>query len=66
LLYRKFDQYLLNFMFGEDAGLTSPVTEMARDSVEIPIRKRRAERSTTEPSPGLHHTAGGSASPLSP
>jgi hypothetical protein len=66
LLYRKFDQYLLNFMFGEDSGLTSPVTEMASASVEIPIRKRRVERSTLSPSPGRHHTAGGPASPLSP
>jgi len=30
LLYRKVDQYLLNFMFGEQSGLTSPVTELAR------------------------------------
>jgi hypothetical protein len=29
LKYRKVDQFLLNFMFGEKAGLTSPVTEMA-------------------------------------
>jgi hypothetical protein len=36
LLYRKIDQYLLNFLFGEDSGLTTPVTEMA--SVEKEIR----------------------------
>jgi hypothetical protein len=29
LCYRKIDQYLLNFIFGEKAGLTSPITEMA-------------------------------------
>jgi hypothetical protein len=29
LLYRKIDQFLLNFMFGEKSGLTSPVTELA-------------------------------------
>ncbi|MBI3950732.1 MAG: hypothetical protein HY314_09790 [Acidobacteria bacterium] len=29
LCYRKIDQFLLNFIFGEKAGLTSPVTEMA-------------------------------------
>lgn len=28
LCYRKVDQFLLNFMFGENSGLTSPVTEM--------------------------------------
>ena len=36
LLYRKMDQYLLNFLFGEESGLTTPVTEMA--SVEKEIR----------------------------
>ena len=43
LLYRKIDQYLLNFMFGPDNGLTSPVTEMASATrvvkVEPPTRK---------------------------
>jgi hypothetical protein len=29
LLYRKIDQYLLNFMFGEASGITAPVTELA-------------------------------------
>jgi len=38
LLYRKFDQYLLNFMFGEAAGLTAPITEMARDEAVIEVR----------------------------
>jgi hypothetical protein len=37
LLYRKIDQYLLNFLFGEDAGLTTPVTEMARAEATIPL-----------------------------
>ena len=29
LRYRKIDQYLLNFMFGEKSGITSPITDMA-------------------------------------
>ena len=37
LMYRKIDQYLLNFMFGEKAGLTAPVTEMARATATIPL-----------------------------
>jgi len=37
LLYRKIDQYLLNFMFGEEAGLTSPVAEMASDTRIVEI-----------------------------
>ena len=43
LLYRKMDQYLLNFMFGEKSGLTSPVTEMARAEAllrVLPPRRR--------------------------
>ncbi len=37
LNYRKIDQFLLNFMFGEDAGLTSPITEMSSDHVTIQV-----------------------------
>ncbi|MFQ5928408.1 MAG: multiheme c-type cytochrome [Acidobacteriota bacterium] len=37
LLYRKIDQYLLNFIFGEDAGLTSPITEMSSDQAIIQV-----------------------------
>ena len=29
--YRKIDQYLLDFVFGEDTQLTSPVVQMALD-----------------------------------
>jgi hypothetical protein len=42
LMYRKIDQYLLNFMFGEKAGLTAPVTEMARAEATIRLRGDRA------------------------
>ncbi len=38
LLYRKIDQYLINFMFGESSGLTTPVTEMARAEATIVVR----------------------------
>jgi len=37
LMYRKVDQFLLNFLFGEDAGLTTPVTVMSEASTSIPI-----------------------------
>jgi len=37
LNYRKFDQFLLNFTFGEDAGLTSPVTVMSSAAAEIAL-----------------------------
>jgi hypothetical protein len=44
LLYRKVDQYLLNFMFGESSGLTMPVTEMARTETTIRVRGASAAR----------------------
>jgi hypothetical protein len=37
LMYRKIDQYLLNFMFGEKAGLTAPATEMSRSEATIRV-----------------------------
>ncbi len=37
LLYRKVDQYLLNFMYGLEKNLTSPVTEMALSVKEVRI-----------------------------
>jgi hypothetical protein len=38
LLYRKADQFLLNFLFGEDANLTAPVTVMSEDEKTIVVR----------------------------
>jgi hypothetical protein len=35
--YRKADQFLLNFMFGEESGLTSPVIRMASDEKVIRV-----------------------------
>jgi hypothetical protein len=37
--YRKADQYLLNFMFGEDSGLTAPVIQMSVDEKKIRIEE---------------------------
>jgi hypothetical protein len=36
-MYRKIDQYLLNFMFGEKSGLTAPATEMASAEADIRV-----------------------------
>jgi hypothetical protein len=47
LLYRKVDQYLLNFMFGESLGLTAPITELARAEARIPVRAARAPAELT-------------------
>jgi hypothetical protein len=37
LLYRKVDQYLLNFIYGSDSGLSSPITEMATASRDVDV-----------------------------
>jgi hypothetical protein len=37
LRYRKVDQYLLNFIFGEKSGLTAPITDMAVIERSIPV-----------------------------
>jgi len=37
LRYRKIDQFLLNFMFGEKAGLTSPITDLATEERVVEI-----------------------------
>ncbi len=38
LMYRKVDQYLLNVLFGEDSGLTSPVSVLSEDTHTITVR----------------------------
>ncbi len=43
LLYRKADQYLLNFIFGEASGLTSPITEMAIATREVIVGEPSAD-----------------------
>lgn len=37
LMYRKADQFLLNFLFGKSSGLTAPVTVMSEDSKTIHV-----------------------------
>jgi hypothetical protein len=37
LMYRKFDQFLLNFLFGEDSGLTAPVTVLSETETVITV-----------------------------
>ncbi|MDX1631856.1 MAG: multiheme c-type cytochrome [Thermoanaerobaculia bacterium] len=37
LMYRKVDQYLINFLLGEDSGLTAPVVEMNRVRASIAV-----------------------------
>ena len=45
LCYRKMDQYLVNFLFGEKSGITSPITVMTSQTATIrvePARRRNA------------------------
>ena len=37
LRYRKVDQFLLNFLFGEDTKVTSPITDMSEDEAVIAV-----------------------------
>jgi len=37
LMYRKVDQFLLNFLFGKESGLTAPVTVMSEDQRTIKV-----------------------------
>ena len=41
LCYRKMDQYLINFLFGEHSGLTSPITTMTAQSSVIELTQGR-------------------------
>ena len=40
LLYRKVDQFLLNYLFGEDTDITAPVVEIARATATIQVEKQ--------------------------
>ncbi len=44
LRYRKVSQYLLNFMFGEDSGLTAPITDLAEATARIRVRRGSSSR----------------------
>ena len=41
LMYRKTDQFLLNFLFGKESGLTAPVTMMSEDRRVIRVSDAR-------------------------
>ena len=49
LNYRKVDQYLLNFLFGEDSGLTAPIVQVAESTATV--RVAPGGRKATEPAP---------------
>ncbi len=51
LMYRKVDQYLINFLLGEDSGLTAPVIEMNRVEAGIRVREGSAPAPAGERTP---------------
>lgn len=48
LQYRKVDQFLLNFLFGETNKLTSPVTEIARVTATVAVKEKRQAAAKAE------------------
>ncbi len=42
LLYRKIDQFLVNYMFGEDSGITTPITVISEDSKTIIVSPKNS------------------------
>ena len=58
LRYRKADQYLLNFIFGEKSGLTAPITDMTTVTRTIRVQAGAARRRASAGS-GAQFSAGG-------
>ncbi|MHC4348588.1 MAG: multiheme c-type cytochrome [Planctomycetota bacterium] len=44
LKYRKVDQFLINFLFGEDSGITAPVVDIDRATATVEIVQSTAAR----------------------
>src|SRR5690606_34235285 len=53
LMYRKINQYLLNYMFGEAAGLTSPITELSSDTMVIRVASLPTVKADDDSAPTL-------------
>ncbi len=58
-MYRKVDQFLINFLLGEDSGLTAPVIEMTRASATVEVSDRVGDAPTPEDDSGVEVAAGG-------
>ena len=55
LMYRKVDQFLINFLLGEDSGLTAPVVQMNSVEARVPVGETAVAKSElgapAQPSP---------------
>jgi hypothetical protein len=59
LMYRKADQYLINFLLGEDSGLTAPVIEMNRAWATIDVLDEEEQAEMREDGDGSPVPSGG-------
>lgn len=57
LQYRKVDQFLLNYLFGEQNRLTSPVTEIARATATVVVKEMPQATHPTAQTSGAHAIA---------
>ena len=55
LHYRKIDQFLLNYVLGESAGITAPVVDIARVSTTVTVQQK--QRSSNQSPSASHHPA---------
>ena len=59
LMYRKVDQFLINFLLGEDSGLTAPVVEMNRITKTIDMAGAGQQADTDDRTSTLPAASGG-------
>jgi hypothetical protein len=52
LKYRKVDQFLINFLFGDDTDITAPVVDIDRATATIDVVAGAAEAADASPGPG--------------
>lgn len=55
LHYRKIDQFLLNYVLGENSGITAPVVDIARVSTTVTVQRKQG--SSTQSRSVSHHSA---------
>ena len=59
LMYRKVDQFLINFLLGEDSGLSAPVVQMAETRATIKVGDAPQDARTSASDDSVPAAAGG-------
>ena len=59
LMYRKVDQFLINFLLGEDSGLSAPVVQMAETTATVKVSDEAQEARTSVGDEAVSELAGG-------